>query len=89
MEKLSVDRWRWASGCSGADCQAERDPELADCWATYHLIGDALRKEIELVRSSCNPGAQLDLSLAAILAPRLRLMQLYTARATDTAGVAG
>jgi len=68
----------------------ERDPEVADCWATYHLIGDALRKEIELGPEFTRKlRAQLDLE-PTILAPRLRLMQLATRHALPiAAGVAG
>jgi sigma-E factor negative regulatory protein RseA len=68
----------------------ERDPGLAECWATYHLIGDALRKEIELGPEFTGKlRAQLDLE-PLILAPRLRLMQRAARHALPTAAaVAG
>jgi sigma-E factor negative regulatory protein RseA len=92
MEKISQlidgDLGEWEARAQIA--RLERDPELADCWATYHLIGDALRKEIELGPDFTRRlRAQLDLE-PTILAPRLRLMQRATRHALPiAAGVAG
>lgn len=41
--------------------QVGRDQELADCWATYHLIGDALRE-------TCTHRANLQTKIYAQLA---------------------
>ena len=92
MEKISQlidgDLGQWETRAQIA--RLEREPELADCWATYHLIGDALRKEIELgPEFTRKVRAQLDLE-PAVLGPRVRLMQ-RTARHTlpIAAAVAG
>jgi sigma-E factor negative regulatory protein RseA len=81
MEKISQlidgDLGQWEARAQIA--RLERDPQLADCWATYHLIGDALRKEIDLGPEFTRKlRAQLE-SEPAILAPRVRLIQ-HTAR---------
>ena len=92
MEKISQlidgDLGEWEARAQIA--RLERDPELADCWATYHLIGDALRKELELGPEFTRKlRAQLDLE-PAILTPRLRLMQRAARHALPiAAGVAG
>jgi len=92
MEKISQlidgDLGEWEARAQIA--RLERDPELADCWATYHLIGDALRKEIELgPQFTRKLRAQLDLE-PTILAPRVRLMQRAARHALPiAAGVAG
>jgi len=92
MEKISQlidgDLGQWETRAQIA--RLERDPELADCWATYHLIGDALRKEIELgPEFTRKVRAQLELE-PAMLAPRLRLMQRAARHALPmAAAVAG
>jgi len=92
MEKISQlidgDLGQWEAQAQIA--RLERDAELADCWATYHLIGDALRREIELgPEFTRKVRAQLELE-PAMLAPRLRLMQRAARHALPmAAAVAG
>lgn len=50
MEKISqlIDGDLGPSDSRAQIARLGRDPRLADCWETYHLIGDALRNEVDL-----------------------------------------
>ncbi|HKA38870.1 MAG TPA: sigma-E factor negative regulatory protein [Burkholderiales bacterium] len=48
----------------------KQDQELAHCWSTFHLIGDALRGERPLTREISSRVAQLLADEPTVLAPR-------------------
>jgi sigma-E factor negative regulatory protein RseA len=47
-----------------------QDQELANCWSTFHLIGDALRGERPLAREISSRVARLLANEPTVLAPR-------------------
>ena len=50
----------------------KRDDELAECWATYHLIGDAMRAELPLRPDFAKRVMQAIELEPTVLAPRAR-----------------
>jgi sigma-E factor negative regulatory protein RseA len=72
MERLSelMDGELEAREAQRQLARLKQDKELAHCWSTFHLIGDALRGERPLAREVSSRVAQQLVTEPTVLAPR-------------------